>query len=173
MTEQEWLESDNSKAMLEFVEPKTSRRKLRLFAAACFGRLTHLLTDEWQQRAIKMLENASDEKDFRKYDTGVVQRTRRAFNKFDSNLENSGIDDPYFVGLMLYRELVSSSMGHHATLAPEGLVNSKEEQLQQCHLLRCIYGPSPFHSISCNPEEFPSSVVELAQTIYREKSFEQ
>lgn len=60
MSEQEWLECDNSEVMLEFVRSKASKRKLQLFAGACFRRLVYLLPDQRQLKAIEALENVSE-----------------------------------------------------------------------------------------------------------------
>jgi len=161
MTETEWLECDDSEAMLEFIRPKATKRKLRLFAAACFRRLTHLLSDDRQQTAIEMLEDSPDATEFQ---TGVVARARVAMH--------SSTDDSHFVGLMLYREFMSSMTAHHATFAARGLAEPREEPREQCRLLRCIVGPLPFRAATIDPACRTSPVIALAQEIYEEKTFE-
>ncbi len=56
MTESEWDNSTDPMPMLQFARGKTSVRKLRLFAAAAFGRLAALLPDPRQRRGIEALE---------------------------------------------------------------------------------------------------------------------
>lgn len=58
MSEDEWLVCGSSEQMPEFVRPNATKRKLRLFAAACFRRLTHLLSDSRQIKALDLLEDA-------------------------------------------------------------------------------------------------------------------
>jgi hypothetical protein len=108
MSEHEWLHCDNSETMLEFVRLKATKRKLRLFAAACFRRLARLLPDSRQQQAIELLANPSEELGSQ---SGVVRRVRQALPPSEDSFGGkcTDTDDPYFVGLMLYRELVSPS----------------------------------------------------------------
>jgi hypothetical protein len=172
MTEEVWWSCDNPEIMLESVRPRASKRKLRLFAAACFRRLARLLPDDRQQQAINLLEDAPGEDVFPR---GAVQRLRLAL---PSSLESFGgkcsdTDDPYFVGLMLYREFVSSSAAHHATVATRGLADCVGERQAQCRLLRCILGPLPFRTISVSPAMRTATVIALAQTVYQDKAFEQ
>lgn len=56
MTEAEWLDSDNSPLMLEYLHDRVSDRKLRLFACACARRLWPLLTNEQGRQAIEVAE---------------------------------------------------------------------------------------------------------------------
>jgi hypothetical protein len=41
MTEAEWFTSNEPWAMCQFIRPRTSTRKLRLFACACCRRIEH------------------------------------------------------------------------------------------------------------------------------------
>lgn len=173
MTEHEWLACVNSSKMLEFIRATATKRKLRLFAAACFRRLAHLLPDHRQQSAIEMLEDDPEEVELRR---GVVQRVRLALPSSDDSFRGkcTGTNDPYFVGLMLYRELVSSSTAHHATVATQGLADGVEEQLVQSRLLRCIIG-NPFRSVKDDPTwlaESNGTVLHFAQTIYDDRAFD-
>ena len=172
MTEAEWEDCSDPAAMVEFVRTRAAKRKLRLFAAACFRRLTHLLPDNRQQQAIELMEEFPEEIESQR---GVIQRVRHALPSSEDSFGGkcAGKDDPYFVGLMLYRELVSSSTAHHATFATNGLADPIEEQEKQSHLLRCIFGALPFHDVSIDPAWLTPSVLTLARTIYEERSFDQ
>lgn len=60
MTEQEWIEGDELRPMLEFIRPRTSERKLRLFACACASQLRHLLFDLRSVLALETAERCAD-----------------------------------------------------------------------------------------------------------------
>jgi hypothetical protein len=57
------------------VRPTATRRKLRLFAAACFRRLGSLLPDARQQQAVELLENMPDDVEIRR---SIVVGVRQA-----------------------------------------------------------------------------------------------
>lgn len=169
VTNDEWLHSANPEEMVEACRAFTTKRKLRLFAAACFHRLEYLLPDENQRSAIHALEDV-----FAPISQGIVSRCRRALpdcrDSFDG--KHAGKDDPYYVAIMLYRELVSSATGHHAASAARGLAHFENERVEQCKLLRCVAGNPTFA-----PRAIPLSwrndeVVRLAETIYQNLSFD-
>ncbi len=171
MSEQEWLECDNSEVMLEFVRSKASKRKLQLFAGACFRRLVYLLPDQRQLKAIEALENVSEGAEL---PPGVGNRVRSALPSSEDSLGGKckDTDDPYFVALMLFREFQSSSTAHHATYAARGLADGGvAERVEQSRLLRCIFGPLPFHTVSITPSWATPAVLALAQSIYEEQAF--
>lgn len=60
MTEQEWLVSTDSQAMLKHVADRVSERKSRLFACACVRHVWHLLTDERSRLAVEVAERFAD-----------------------------------------------------------------------------------------------------------------
>jgi hypothetical protein len=60
MDEDGWLTSLNPRRMLTFVEPRTSGRKIRLYACADCRRLWHLLTDSRSRAAVKAAERFAD-----------------------------------------------------------------------------------------------------------------
>src|SRR3712207_6838417 len=78
MTEDEWLVCDDPILMLEFLRSKASERKLRLFAAAAFGRLAALLPDPRQRRGIEALERWAEGDVARAELRGVGTEVRRA-----------------------------------------------------------------------------------------------
>ncbi len=59
MTEAEWLACDDPQRMLEFLRGKVSRRKLRLFAAACCRQVAHMLIPE-AQAGIDLAERVAE-----------------------------------------------------------------------------------------------------------------
>ncbi|HVX12178.1 MAG TPA: hypothetical protein VHC22_13435 [Pirellulales bacterium] len=171
MTEDQWMACENSEEMLESVRATVTKRKLRLFAAACFRRLTHLLTDSRQIEAIDLLEDAPDEIALPE---DVVRGARLALPLSDDSFSGKckDSDDPYFVALMLFRELRSSSTAHHATFATRGVADGMAEREQQCRLLRCICGPLPFRAIPVSPSWVTPAIVALARAIYEEQAFD-
>jgi hypothetical protein len=60
MTPNEWAGCDDPKPMLEFLLCKTSERKLRLFAVACFRRIAHLGRDRESRKAVDAAEAFAD-----------------------------------------------------------------------------------------------------------------
>jgi hypothetical protein len=60
VTEVEWLACTGPDKMLEFLTGKASKRKLRLFGAACCRHIWHLLPDERSRRAVEIAELYAD-----------------------------------------------------------------------------------------------------------------
>src|SRR3954470_21871039 len=60
MTEQEWLACAAPERMLAFLGPGLSRRKLRLFAAACCRRVCGLVRDRRSRLAVELAERHAD-----------------------------------------------------------------------------------------------------------------
>src|SRR5271163_1972420 len=61
MTEQDWLACTDPENMLTFLQEQTSKRKLRLFAAACCRSITHLIDNERDKKTIDVLEQVADQ----------------------------------------------------------------------------------------------------------------
>ncbi len=173
MTEAEWLACDDPGKMLELIRRKVSERKLRLFAAACFGRLVRVLPDPRQRSAIEVLEAWAEGTTTRLAITEALRNTRVACLEFPSLI---GIQDPppgddlHFVGLMLYREFASSKPAVHAMTAPSGLADGVMEQVRQSELLRDVFG-NPFRSVTFSPEWRTETAVLLASQMYESRDF--
>jgi hypothetical protein len=82
MTEAEWLSSTDPNPMLEFLRGKVSEPKLRLFAAACCRRISHLVADERLEKAIILSEQLADEDAVRQELEGVLAGLQEAANSY-------------------------------------------------------------------------------------------
>jgi hypothetical protein len=60
VTEQEWLEGEDIRALLEYLVGRASGRKFRLFGCACCRRIWHLLVDERGRNAVSVAERYAD-----------------------------------------------------------------------------------------------------------------
>jgi hypothetical protein len=149
MTEVEWESGTDPTPMLGFVRGKVSDRKLRLFAAAGFGRLVALLPDPRQRRAIGMLEQLAEGTVTRAECRGVTADVRRAIPPDDWIAGSPTADHLHYIALMLYREFCSSSISVHAVHAADGLADGVAERREQARLMRCIFG-NPFRPMVVN-----------------------
>jgi hypothetical protein len=160
--------------MVEFLRGKASERKLKFFAAASFRHLAYLLPDSRQHRGIEMLEQEAEGKASLETMREVTRDVRHALPASNFIAGDTGVDDPYYIALMLYRELVSSSLAVHALHATAGLADSAAEERVQCSLLRDIFG-NPFYPISLDPAILAWNdcrVRKIAQGVYDEGAFD-
>jgi hypothetical protein len=156
--------------MLEFIRGRASERKLRLFAAACFHRVRRSLPRSGQQRAIEVLEEMAEGQASLEVKREAAREARRWIpNSPESH--DAGKDDPRFIALMLYRELVSPSTARHAAHVSSFLDDGGEEQRTQGRLFRCIVG-NPFSPVTINPIWMTATVKRLAEAIYEARDFE-
>ena len=167
MTESEWMACIDSEAMLRFLRGKTSDRKLRLFAAAAFGRLAALLPDRLQRWGIAMLERLAEGTITRAESRSVTAEVRRAIPPDTWVPGSPPADHPHYVALMLYREFCSSSIAAHAVHASAGLMDGVGERREQARLMRCIFG-YPCRSVAADPTWLTFDVLDLARTAYEE-----
>jgi hypothetical protein len=171
MTDGDWQTGPDPMPMLEYQRGKASDRKLRLFAAAAFGRLLRLLPDPRQRRGIEVLEEVAEGAVSRAACRGVTAEVRQAIPRNDWDDGTPPVDDPHYIALMLYREFCSSRIGVHAAQAAAGLADGAGEQYEQAGLMRCIFG-NPFHPLVVEPVWLTSTVVALAGAIYHERAFD-
>jgi hypothetical protein len=167
MTEAEWLTCNDPKLMLEYLWDKGSYRKKRLFGAATFQRLAHLLTDSRHHRAIAMLEEMAE---------GAARQETRSRLLLDlwKDTPADAADDPYQVGKALYQELGNESAGYSASKVSRCLPDRSALQQEQSQLLRCIFG-NPFRRLTVQAAWLAWSggtVRTLAQAIYDERAFD-
>jgi hypothetical protein len=172
MTEIEWENGTDPTPMLQFVRGKASDRKLRLFAASAFGRLTALLPDPRQKRGIEALEQLAEGTFVWAERRCVTTEVRHAI---PADEWTPGSPPPaihsHYTALMLYREFCSSSIAVHAVHAADSLGDGVEERREQARLMRCIFG-NPLRSKAVDSRWLGPAVVSLARTIYEERAFD-
>jgi hypothetical protein len=171
MTEIEWENGTDPTPMLQFVRGKTSDRKLRLFAAAAFGRLAALLPDPRQRRGIEVLEQLAEGTITLTQCRRETTEVRHAIPADDWVVGMPPTDHPHYIALMLYREFCSRSIATHAVQTTAGLADGHREQHEQIRLMRCIFA-NPFHPITVKSHWLTSIAVSLARTIYEERAFD-
>jgi hypothetical protein len=173
MTEAEWLACGDPESLRRHVCARASERKLRLFAADCFRNVMRLLPDPRQHQAIATLDELAEgtaDPTARRQAAGL---SRRAFAEFPSRFGQPSpipVDDPHFVGLMLYREFMSSSLAHHATRVSAGLADGADERERQIFVFRDIFG-NPFRPVAFDPAWRTDTAMSLAQTMYESRDF--
>jgi hypothetical protein len=173
MTEAEWLACTSPQSMLAFVRDKARERQLRLFAAACFGRLTRLLPDARQRRGIAVLEQWADGDASRPAVRRMATEVRHAIPLVFFEGTPPG-DDPHFIGLMLYREFCSRLVAEHAVTALAGLADAARERHEQARLMRDIFGPRPFRPVRLDPlcqSWNHATVPAIARHVYDDRAF--
>ncbi|QEL16938.1 hypothetical protein [Limnoglobus roseus] len=171
MTEAEWAAATEPKLMLEWRHSRetASERKLRLFAAAAFGRLLRLLPDPRQRRGVEVLEQVAEGVVLRSACRGVTAEVRQAIPREDRASDTLSGDDPHYIALMLYREFCSSSMAIHAVHATAGLADGGNEQQAQSQLLRCVFNP---FAPTFDPRWLTATARSLAESAYEARAWD-
>lgn len=156
MTEAEWLACVHPEEMLDLLRSKTSERKLRLFAVACYRQNPWASEHETCRNATEVAERFADGK--AKPDE-LAQSLRMAVRRGDM------LDFEY--GPL--RSICSLSDLHAA------VCSSLASDLDVLHtipaILREIYG-NPFRPVTVDPAWRTATAVSLAQAIYEERAFD-
>jgi hypothetical protein len=166
MTEQEWLEYTDPTPMLDFFRGQASKRKLRLFACACWRRAWRFLPTEADRRAVVVAERFAD---------GLAS-VEDLPEPFDENGRSASpyvccppaADAPYHADVAAYMcaRAVTGSVDDSAALFTS-------ERRSQTDLLRDIFGM--LRSVSIEPSWLAwndSTIPKLAQSIYDERAFD-
>jgi hypothetical protein len=212
MTEAEWLTSSDPEPMLryligtdeprvqaieEFPNSRGSDRKLRLFACACYYRVSRLLPDPAARATVQVAEQfadgAANEADFRKAEATVhelvcaLEPRWRASDGAERITLHPTHAALALAGVVCWSEprkatWYAASNAHLELpyLANPGVgVHSRQrweaefaEKRAQCELLREIFG-NPFRPFAIAPSWLSSTVRALGQSIYETRRFEE
>jgi hypothetical protein len=145
MTEEAWLACDVPQTMLKFLHKRTSERKLRLFAAACWNcRCRDMTSFDQVRRVIRQAEQMAD---------GEYQ-----------------VEKGYNGWILLRADIYDMAL---STVHTVGNIRGKGKvpPAEQIALLRDVFG-NPFRAVALNPAWLTSDVLALARGIYGEKAFD-
>jgi hypothetical protein len=178
MTEAEWLEADDSWALLRFLKDEVffgrqlSTRKQRLFACACVRLIWGLLDDERSRRAVEVAERYAD-RAAKKTDLSLAQREAweacgailmtHAPHRHAAAIAAARVAD----GSSSFKngDLVSRYV-LMATGAPPPYVC--RERALQADLFRCVFG-SPFRYVALAPACRTPAILSLAGAAYDDR----
>jgi hypothetical protein len=182
MTEQEWMQATDPRPMLEFLQGKTSDRKLRLFAIACCRRHYHRrhyhVLSERGEKAVEVFERFADghasEAEFQTAYSGF----------FGPPLARPGsvTEPPGLTVAAVYNLLkVAWTDPSGSAMKLSGWFHHRdhpyaEAQAPQAEYLRDLIGPLPFRPVSIDPvwlSWHDGCVGTMARTIYEERRFEE
>jgi hypothetical protein len=162
MTEKEWLNGRHLRPMLYFLRGKVSDRKLRLFACGFCTTNDTLLADETCREAVEVAERFAD---------GLAGPEELAAARHAARLVWASFD--------WHGKLAAEAAESDGWTAASGVQSALEMDdiprnywKRQTRLLRDIFGPLPFRSISLDPAWLTSTVKQLATTIYQERAFD-
>jgi hypothetical protein len=198
MTEDDWLDSVDPQAMLEFLRGKVGVRKLSLFSCMCCRRVLPLLPAQLPSAVLEGAERLADEP----FSLEELASVFDSFNSFrntsleaprfraDENLAHvqhflvtvaaswtaclanylTRRHDPFTVTIQ-YSEKVAQAFGAVSGTLPGLVAGTMLELIEHAKLLRDILG-NPFRPVTLDLAWRTSAVTALAQTIYTDHRFD-
>lgn len=157
MDENAWLSCNSPYYMLEYLQPKPSARKLRLFACACCRIIWSDIDDEWSRRAVAAAELYADES---------ISWHRLVLARLAAQRGFARTSGGTACAHLLVRNILSV-VGQINGCCDAGRGTSK----LQADLLRCIVG-NPFHFIAIDPSWLTwerGVVPSIARAAYEER----
>jgi hypothetical protein len=145
VTEEEWLTSTDPQAMLAFFLGKTSERKLRLFALACWRRSGGGSDKEWRRESLRVYELLAE--------GSVTDEELAAIGANRVDIQPAALD-------------AADAAGATRDAGPG-------ERATQADLLRCIFG-NPFRPFSIDPAWLTwhdGLLVSMARQMYDSRDF--
>jgi hypothetical protein len=195
ITEAEWLARTEPGPMLDFLRDKVSDRKLRLFACGCGRRVSHLMIDERNRRAVEAAEQFADGLTELDNLRSASNAARDALMELPNRNIAAQVDAAYAAMYASeHTEFVISTDSTHSSVARAAISAAAAvspytytpglyprvsevarcavaELAAQADLIRCVFG-NPFRSVTTDPSWLTSNVVDLARTIYDERAFD-
>jgi hypothetical protein len=176
MTEKQWLACKDPEPMLDFLALPGNGRKLRLFACACCRRVWDKITNSDCREAVETVEAFIDGKATGKKLSSVHLKVMGA------KLKGLNSEAAYYVrGAISYnindprqrrKEFDPMVVSFPLALAASSWGSKKQIELsQQSLLLHDIFG-NPFRPVALDPSWLTSTVTNLAQAIYDDRTFD-
>jgi hypothetical protein len=185
------------------LQGKLTDRKARLFGVACCRHLWHLLTDERSRQAVEVAEDYADERlgkvelaasraaakgarrALKRMSNGSAQAARAAAEATAPSAKIAALNAAQAViscTWQLARATESPTLdgmnqrdrvnAYVSSLAPK-VTATDGERCFQADLLRDIFGPLAFRPITVASSWRTPTIVELATTMYDQRSFDQ
>ncbi len=168
MTETDWLECTDPAIMIRYLSRGTRDRKLWLFAVASCRRIWQLLVDQRSRDAVSTVEDFIDGRASASLLTEAKNSSRRAWRWVGYK------GSPYVEAALAVRILT----GLDELNRPEDVAQYarstgefRTESIYQAACLRDIVG-NPFRPLSIQPNWLTANVVDLARTIYAQRTFD-
>ena len=210
MTEDEWLAWANPQPLLRYLigtnaprvqdvdafpDCRTSQRKLRLFACACYHRIEHLLPHPVARAAVGVAERFTDgtaslgEFELAQARVRAMGDALEAHWRASRGAERIALQPTHAVlalaGVILWRDApkgayYAASNAHldlaammHPEAGPSDPASARTQQAEeraQCDLIRDIVG-NPFRPVAFDPAWRTSTAVALARQVYDSRDF--
>ena len=178
MTEPEWLTCTEVEPMLGFLHSKVGDRKLRLFGAGCCRQVWRLLRHEESRQAVEVAEAFAD-------GGATKNQLQKAARGAREVAESLAFEAGVAVSLSKWarRDAAQATVlvaetsiapGRVAAKAREAIASTPHPTKCQCSILRCLFGPLPFHPVVIEPEWLSwggGTILALAESVYRECAF--
>lgn len=208
LTESDWLTGTDPQPMVrylintevyrvdnleEFPDPRTSKRKLRLFACACYHNISHFLPNRASRKAVQMAERFADGlisvSEFESVDTMLTSMMSR----FEPAWQASWRSEreklyPTHSALSLAKVVCWKEVQKAALYAPSNASHDiaylknpnhdiydaqkaqdqRRQDVEQCNMLREIIG-NPFREVFFDPKWRTETVIALAEGAYEER----
>jgi hypothetical protein len=185
MTETEWLHGSAPRAMLEFLQGRTSRRKLLLFAVACCRRVWPRIAESLLRRGVEVAEalvdgvdtSAERESLLREIDASGMPNSmgRAEVVAYDLLWDSGSQFDAVTIAL---RAMVNCALAPVEKIIPSPGEKQQDEVNGELHVhagnLHEIFG-NPFRPITVDPVWHAwndGTVASLARTIYDERAYD-
>lgn len=181
MTEQEWLTCSDPYEMTNFLRPKRSDRKFRLFGCACVRGVWQHLPENALRQATETCERFADGL----ATAGELRAARESAHATyqgigDIIADHSAIAVEGLCEVKPWIPMGEGSSGGIAAVAAEAWstqdipfhVAWEMAKQAHCNLLRCIFGPLPFRPVTLHPSWLTPNILTLAQAIYDDRAFD-
>jgi hypothetical protein len=178
MTEAEWLACDDLERMLTFLRGKLTERQIRLMDCACCRRIWNRLTDPRSRHAVEIAEQFAD------YQASLSELQEACWAGINASQEMSRSPafgfDCWTLARAAYECAVNPDLrdgwgGHHPSShlpirATLHVGEQQEEMVQQCRLLRDIFG-NPYRTLAFKPPWRTDTVLAMAHLMYNSRDF--